>query len=77
MKLVAQLEALLAALTPGQLSRLRPADLQRLSNALYANHALVEMELGRRPFPRLPPQRRAEPPRSGVLGDLHSGNRAD
>jgi hypothetical protein len=68
MTLVAQLEALLAALTPGQLSRLRPADLQRLSNALYANHALCEMELGHRPFPRV--KRRKEPPRSGVLAEL-------
>jgi hypothetical protein len=67
MTLVSNLEALLAALQASDVERLAPASRRRLSDALYAGHALVESQVTGEAFPRV---KTAAAPKAGVLAQL-------
>jgi hypothetical protein len=64
MTVVDRLEAALEALTPEAVAHMTPARRRMLSDALYANHALVETYVTGTPFPKVKP---------GVLSDLKDG----
>jgi hypothetical protein len=72
MTLVTQLEALLVALQASDVERLPPASRRRLSDALYAGHALVEAQVTGEAFPRV--KRAARP--VGVVAQLNGGDRS-
>jgi hypothetical protein len=73
MSLVANLEALLVALQASDVERLPPASRRRLSDALYAAHVLVEMQVTGEAFPRV---KRAGEAKAGVVAQLNQGDRS-